>query len=176
MAKQATKVKLVAPEFRVPQNSDEASDAIAKIGLAQRECTRIEADMNDELAKIKEKYERQALPFRQEIESRAHGVQAYCDAHRGDLTNAYKVKFVKFASGEINWRTRPPRVVIKSLEAVLQALKLMKLDRFIRTKEEINKEAMLEEPDVALTVKGVEIKQGEDFVVKPFETELEAVV
>lgn len=46
----------------------------------------------------------------------------------------------------------------------------------LRVKEEVNKEAMLAEPDVARTVAGVTVgSAGEDFVIKPFETELEEV-
>ena len=44
------------------------------------------------------------------------------------------------------------------------------LDRFIRTKQEINKEALLNEPEVAKGIAGITIKTGvEDFVIKPFE-------
>ena len=50
------------------------------------------------------------------------------------------------------------------------------LKRFIRTKEEINKEAILDEPEVVASVKGISITQKEDFVIVPFETELESVL
>jgi phage host-nuclease inhibitor protein Gam len=75
----------------------------------------------------------------------------------------------------VQWRLRPPKVVVKGLEAVLDKLRRMGLERFIRTKEEINKEAILAEPDAVKRVAGISIEQGEDFVIKPFETQLEEV-
>jgi phage host-nuclease inhibitor protein Gam len=40
-------------------------------------------------------------------------------------------------------------------------------------KEEVNKEALLAEPEIAGTVAGVSIgSPGEDFIVEPFEAEL----
>ena len=53
---------------------------------------------------------------------------------------------------------------------MLENLRARGLERFIRIKEEPNKEAMLNEPDVAAGVAGITIKRGiEDFVVTPHE-------
>ncbi|EJS83261.1 host-nuclease inhibitor protein, partial [Pasteurella multocida subsp. multocida str. Anand1_buffalo] len=63
-----------------------------------------------------------------------------------------------------------PSVAIRGADAVLEFMQRMGFDRFIRTKNEINKEALLLEPEVAKGIAGVTIKQGvEDFVIKPFE-------
>jgi len=44
------------------------------------------------------------------------------------------------------------------------------LEKFIRVKEEVNKDAMLAEPDQAMKVPGVTIKSGgEDFIIEPLE-------
>ena len=51
------------------------------------------------------------------------------------------------------------------------------LHAFVRNKEEINKEAMLNEPDKAKSVPGVSIVTGvEDFVIVPFEVDTEAAL
>lgn len=56
---------------------------------------------------------------------------------------------------------------------MLESLRTLGLVRFIRTKEEVNKEAMLNEPELAATVAGVTIKTGvEDFVITPFEQDI----
>ena len=75
----------------------------------------------------------------------------------------------------MKWRRPPPSVVLRGIETVLQHLKALRLDRFIRTKEEVNKEAILLEPDQVRNVPGITIKQEEQFVVQPFETALEEV-
>ncbi|MBI4120347.1 MAG: host-nuclease inhibitor Gam family protein [Parcubacteria group bacterium] len=61
------------------------------------------------------------------------------------------------------------------LRAVLKVLQTLGLSRFIRTIEEPNKQAMLEEAEIAKTVKGVKIEQHEEFIVKPDQWEAEIV-
>lgn len=175
MAKSATKIKTAAASFPVPQSLGDANDFIARIGTAQRERQRLEAAMNDELAAVKARFEAEAKPFKDEIEDRSKGLQVFCEGRRDQLTGSGKVKFHRFAAGEVSWRSRPPKVSIRGTETVLGALKRLGLDRFIRTKEEPNKEAMLAEPQALEGLAGVKFEQGEDFVIVPFETELEEV-
>ncbi|MFH2013564.1 MAG: host-nuclease inhibitor Gam family protein, partial [Patescibacteria group bacterium] len=47
------------------------------------------------------------------------------------------------------------------------ALKDLGLSKFIRTKEEVNKQAILESPEEVKDIKGLSISQIEEFVVKP---------
>lgn len=175
MAKQA-KIKSDAADYPVPQTRETAVEAIAEIGRSQRERERIQAAMNDELAEIKRRYEEEARPHAEKITGLSAGVQTWCEANRAELTQDGRVKTANLSSGEVRWRTRPPSVSLKAVDNVIAALKDMKLTRFIRTKEEVNKEAILAEPEAARHVKGITIKQGEDFVIVPFETELEEVV
>ena len=82
------------------------------------------------------------------------------------------MKTAAFTSGEVQWRLRPPSVSIKGKEAVLDLLRRLGLSRFIRTSEEINKEAILAEPAGVASVPGIAISQAEDFVIVPFQVEL----
>ena len=110
------------------------------------------------------------------IERLSKGLQTWCEAHRDELTKDGKAKTHRFAAGTVSWRARPPKVSIRGAAKVLEFLVKQKLTRFIRVRREIDKEAMLKEPVVAAEVPGVRIGSGgEDFVIKPFETELEEV-
>ncbi len=173
--KKPTRVKSAAALYPVPQSRDEVNDAIAKIGIAQRERARIQADMNDSLAHIKQNFEELAKPFNEQIEALSKGAQTWCEANRAALTKDGKVKFANFPAGEVKWRMRPPKVTLRAVETVLETLKRLGLTRFIRTKEEPNKEAMLAEPKALEGLAGVKFEQGEDFVIVPFETDLEEV-
>ncbi len=102
-------------------------------------------------------------------------MHTWCEAHRDELTQGGKVKYHDFPSGHVAWRMRPPRVVVRNLEKVLEALRTLGLSQFIRVKEEVNKEAVLAEPDVVAQVRGISIAQEEDFGITPFETKLEEV-
>jgi len=175
MAKTATRLKQAASIHPVPQSRDEVNEAIRNIGIAQRERARIQAEMNDYMAKIKEEYEGYAQPHKEQIERLSAGVHTWCEANRDSLTQNGKVKYASLPAGEIKWRTRPPRVSIRAAEVVLDTLRRLGLSRFIRSKEEVNKEAMLAEPEAVSGIAGVKIKRNEDFVIVPFETELEEV-
>jgi phage host-nuclease inhibitor protein Gam len=63
-------------------------------------------------------------------------------------------------------------VRITGEESVRDALQRLRLDRFLRTKIEINKEAILNEPEAVALIPGIKISQIEDFVVTPFEADL----
>lgn len=69
----------------------------------------------------------------------------------------------------------PPKVVVRAVENVLDYLRQAGLDRFIRSKDEVNKEAVLAEPEAVAHIKGISFSQKEEFIVLPFETELEEV-
>lgn len=159
----------------VPQSLDEVNNAIAEIGVAQRERDRIAADMNDSLAATREAWEAQAAPYAARIKELTASVQLYCEAHRDELTQHGKTKTARLAAGEVSWRLRPPSVAVRGVELVIDAFKRLGLNRFVRVKEELNKEAVLAEPEIADQVKGLSVSQGEDFVIKPWDTQLEQV-
>lgn len=170
VAKLKTKAQAYAPQSQ----TDCAAD-IKKLGDLQRDFARAQADMNDEIAAITKKYQPKLELLNERIETLQKGVQTYCEAHRDELTNAGKVKFANFITGEVNWRQRPPSVSIRGAEAVLETLARMGLTRFIRSTQEPNKEAILNEPDAVRGIAGITVVTGvEDFVITPFEANAEA--
>ncbi|EEX6294434.1 host-nuclease inhibitor protein Gam, partial [Escherichia coli] len=69
------------------------------------------------------------------------------------------------------WRLGNPSCsVSRDVEGVIEMLRRMGLERFIRTKEEVNKQAVLAEPDAVKGVAGIKVNKGaESFHVEPFE-------
>ena len=149
---------------------EEVETAIKEVGDLQRELQRVATHQNDELAAITEKYAPQIADLQAQIKPLQKAIEIWCEANRAELTNNGKTKTGSFNTGEVHWRQRPPSVLIRKAEDVLERLRQLGLIRFIRTKEEPNKEAMLAEAELAATVTGVTIKKGvEDFVITPFE-------
>ncbi|WP_208487326.1 host-nuclease inhibitor Gam family protein, partial [Escherichia coli] len=127
---------------------------------------------NDAIAEITEKYASQIAPLKTSIETLSKGVQGWCEANRDELTNGGKVKTANLVTGDVSWRQRPPSVSIRGMDAVMETLERLGLQRFIRTKQEINKEAILLEPKAVAGVAGITVKSGiEDFSIIPFEQE-----
>lgn len=172
MAKRATRIKTDTFAVRY-QTRDEVESAIKEIGDLNRELERLAIEQNDRLAAITEEYAPLMNAVKEKLEPKQDAVQAWCESRRDELTQNGKTKTGSFNTGEVQWRQRPPSVGIRGADAVLESLRTLGLVRFIRTKEEVNKEAMLNEPELAATVAGVTIKTGiEDFVITPFEQDI----
>lgn len=172
MAKKPTRIKTDTFAVRY-QTRDEVETAIKAIGDLNRELERLAIEQNNKLAAITEEYAPLMNEVKEKLAPKQDAVQAWCESRRDELTQNGKTKTGSFNTGEVQWRQRPPSVGIRGAESVLESLRTLGLVRFIRTKEEVNKEAMLNEPELAATVAGVTIKTGvEDFVITPFEQEV----
>lgn len=162
-------------QTNVPQNKGEAAADIKHIGDLQRQLARAQAEMNDAIAHITARYQPTLEAIGDQIKQLQYGVQAYCEANRAELTSEGKTKTANLITGEVQWRQRPPSVSVRGADAVIEALKRLGLGKFVRTKEEINKEAILNEPEAVKGVAGISVVTGvEDFVITPFEQEVTA--
>lgn len=176
MSNKKSRQKVAAVDHWVPQTRDEVNDAIAELGRHQRERARIQASMNDEIAAVKAKHEGNAKPLGDRIAELTKGIHLWCEANRTRLTDGGKVKFHEFATGLVKWRLTPWSVAVSKVSDVLALLKAKGMSQFIRTKEELDKEALLDARE-AMTdqVKGLSFKQKEEFAVIPHESNLEEV-
>lgn len=166
----ATRIKTTAQTYAA-QTREEVQGAIKTIGDLQREHTRLGTDLNDEIAKLTESAAPKLKALSESILKLQKGVQVWCEAHREELC-AKGGKTANLVTGEVAWRQRPPAVRISGVDAVLAWLKTQGLLAFVRTKEEVNKEALLNEPDKARGIPGVTIVSGvEDFIITPFEVD-----
>lgn len=172
MKKTRIKTPAKAPAF-VPQTKDDCAEMINHIGRIQREILTQQAAMNDEIAAITDRYTGTISQWQAELAALQDGVQSFCEANRDELTEGGKRKTGQFVTGDVQWRQRPPSVLVRGADSVIEFLKRHGLERFVRTKEEINKEAILNELAAVTGVAGISIKTGvEDFVITPFEQEL----
>lgn len=167
------KAKTKARALPAAQSREEAEAAIARMGDIQRELARIQADYGDAAAALKAEAEASANPLNEEFEDLRTRVQGYCEANRNALTQGGKVKFATLATGEIKWRSLPPKVSIRAVEKMLEECRRLGLNQFLRTKVEPNKEVMLAEAALARTLPGVTIgSEGEEFIVEPYQPEV----
>ena len=158
----------------VPQSREEAAQFIHEIGMLQRQVARAEADMNDEIAAAKNRAEKETLGLRKTIDLLTQGLRTWCEANRDALTDNNKRKFADLGTGKIEWKFAPPKVTIRGAEDVILRIKTLGLAIFLREKVEIDKEAMLKEPEKARLIPGVAIgSAGENFYVEPFESEIQ---
>lgn len=136
--------RLKAPAaLHVPGDRDTCASQIRQIGDLQRQRERLAADLNDQVAALTDSYQPRLAELDEKINALSTGVQTWCEAHRDELTQGGKVKFHDFLTGQVTWRTAPPSVRVTNAEAVIKTLRLLGLHEFVRTKEEVDKEAVL---------------------------------
>ena len=170
MAKQKAK----AATF-VCQSKDQTIESIRELGDAQRELTRLETEINDRIAEITAERKGEIDALRTRVATLTNGIQTWCESHRAELC-ASGGKTANLITGEVAWRQRPPSVSLRAVDKVLETLRALGLSRFVRTKDEPNKEAMLAEPAAVSGIAGISIVTGvEDFIVTPFEVDVAAV-
>ena len=159
----------------VPKNLNEAAQFLAEIGQEQRATDEIRSNLNAKVDELKAEAIADDEPHQKKISELVEGLFAFAEGHRNELTDGGKRKTVEVPTGTFGWRMTPPAVSLRAVKSVLKSLKSLKLKRFIRTKEEVDKEAMLKEPETAKTVQGVSISQHEEFVAKPAVLEVEII-
>jgi phage host-nuclease inhibitor protein Gam len=166
----ATRIKSTSTVQACQSKADAMRD-IKAIGDLQRELGRIEADINDQIANLTKKAAPRIEQLRERLVELQAGVQTWCEANRVEICG--KGKSANLVTGEVSWRQRPPSVSISKADEVIGRLRGLGLFRFIREKEEVNKEAILAEPAEVAGIKGIKVVTGvEDFVITPFEVEV----
>ena len=138
------KTKAKAATF-ICQSKEQTMDAIRTLGDTHRELTRIETEINDAIAVITSDRKEQIEALKERVATLTQGIQGWCEANRATLCADGK-KSANLVTGEVSWRQRPPSASIRAVDKVIETLKALGLSRFIRTKEEPNKEAMLAYP------------------------------
>jgi phage host-nuclease inhibitor protein Gam len=165
MSKKAKTVQSI-PLFR---NAEEADDALREINDAQRRIQERSARLQADIDALKEQASAELQPLEEGIGLKVIALYLFATKNRDALTKDGETKTIKLPSGTLAWRTTPPKVDLKlKVETVIEKIKEMKLGKlFLRVAEEIDKQAMLKDPEKARTVPGVRIAQREEFYVKP---------
>lgn len=157
----------------IPATVEEAIESLGKIGNLQRQIVRVNNALEGSVERLKQRATEKIVPREQQIQQLFEGLFIFAQARREELTEHGEKKTIRWPSGEIYWRTTPPAVNINNTERVLAALKAAGLNQFIRSKEEIDKEAILKEKEAIKNIKGITVGKKEIFAAKPAKLEIE---
>ncbi len=162
------KNKRAAETATPPVNRDEAETYLARLGEIQRLTQLNKTALAEAVARVTADIEAESAKLGEEHDRLFRGLQLWAEANRHALTDGGKTKTVRLGNGSIAWRLAPPSVRIKAPEMALAFLIENDREEFLRRKIEINREAMLANPDLASETPGVLIKSaGEAFVIEP---------
>lgn len=158
--------KKTADRTPVPQNAEQAAEMLAEIGREQRYIAGLQSKLDAAVAELKGNTELVVQPKRERIAELTRGLEIWASANRQALTLG-KTKTIQLASGVVRWKLAPPAIKLTKVADVLSVIRELGLTQFLRTKVEIDKEALLKAPDQAAKIPGVAIVQAEAFEVEP---------
>lgn len=155
---------------------DEAEQAFASYAKSDASINKINADIDLQCAKIREKYQDKLASLTCDRECAFDTLQAYATENQTELFA--KKKSLDMAHGTIGFRTGTPK--LKTLKGFTwaSALNLVKefLPDFIRKTEEVAKDKLLADRDVEgmsdkMAKCGILVTQDETFYVEPKQEE-----
>lgn len=168
-APKKTRTKAPALTVNVPQSKEMAAQQLHQLGIVMREHTRLTTELNDQIAALTQDAQPRLEKLQTQAQRLQSGLQTWCEANRAMLL-ADGGKTANLITGEVSWRIRPPSVTVRGVEDVIAQLQSNQLNRFVREKFEINKEAILNDPEAVSAIKGLTVVSGvEDFIATPFE-------
>ncbi len=153
----------------VPTSLEDAAVYVRQIGEAQRAVDALEANLTQRVEELRAQAMAEVQKHQDACNLLLEGLFAFAQAHRPRLTDDEKRKTVDVATGKFGWRLTPPAVEVKGVADVIATLERLKLTQFIRVKEtkEVDREAILKDPDAVAGIAGVSVTQREEFFVKP---------
>ncbi|MDP4176289.1 MAG: host-nuclease inhibitor Gam family protein [Bacteroidota bacterium] len=144
--------------------------ALKMIATQKAYIAKKEAEMNDKIYIIKEKYEEETIDAQREVDNLTTDVEAYCIKNKTDFEKS-RSRVLGF--GTVGFRNNPPKVTTLNrkynLKTSLELVKRLFKKKYVRTKEELDKEAILADyaaktlDDKKLAGVGLKIDQDETF-------------
>lgn len=156
--------------YPLPTSLEEVGFANQRIAELLRQIRMHELTFNARRAEIEKEETGLLKPLVAEIIAIGKSIFQYAEEHRDELTEGEKRRTVILPkAGSLQWYRTPLSVQIKKSEEeeVLKRLKMLNLLHYIRTKEEINREALLENSNVAPTIQGITIVRQDKFAIRP---------
>lgn len=161
---------------------EDLDSALLELGKLTASFTKKEADMNEELQKVTERFTEDTAELSGQIASYEDAIEKFCKEHKAEFT---ETRSKALNHGTVGFRTNPPKVVQLNkkwkTESSLAFLKKLFGKKYTREKLEIDKAAILADyaaeklSDEDLAGAGLRVDQDETFSAEPNWIELKSV-
>ena len=135
---------------------DDVNLHMKEIGELQLAIERIEAEMNEKIADVKLGAALRSRPHQERIKQLELEIKDFVEENRADIKG--KTRVLDF--GQVGFR-KSTKIIVKSIKAVLDVLKVKGMRDCITVTETINKERLKEYPDDVIAAVGA-AKKTED--------------
>lgn len=161
------------PVVPIINTVEEADATLAEIASRKRQISLFEISLKEEVDRLKAECSAQCAPLKQDIEVREQALVQFALAKKEELFKGKKSRDLTF--GTIGFRLSSSLKTARKMtwDRVLGILKDRGLTQCIRTKEEVDKEALRTMSADALAEVGCKLIQEDTFYYELNETELE---
>ena len=154
------------------RNEADLQEAIRLVGEIRRDYEITKAECDDQIARTQAAYAPMLNEFLNNEQEIISQITKYCNANYDTLFKG-KGKTLKLITGEISRRVKPNSIVVNDLDLALAKIKELGFTDFIRVKEDLNKNALLDNPDFIELIEGLELQKGiENLIIKPYATKV----
>ena len=172
------RIKLAGPMIKTREQAVDFAREIAVLIVGKRA---IEAEMDRELIRVRQVFEKAVADRSKEVEEKATVLETWAEANPDEFG---KAKSVDLVHAVVGWRTGQPALKTAkgwTWKKVLQKMRSVAgYEGFIRVKEEVDKEGIIAAREQLLAgdllQMGVRIVQAEAFFVEPKISDNEAKV
>lgn len=158
-------IKRTKPTPEIVANLPQAEGALAEMAAIDRKLATLEVEMNSVIATAKTHAQRESEPLRQRRKALGDAVGTFAVLNKSELFG--KQRSLDLAFGVIGFRQSSPLVQQTHITAAMTLEKLREygFTEAIRTKEEVNREAMTGWPDERLEMVGVRRQHKDTFFI-----------
>ncbi len=157
----------------VPNSLDEATKMVVRIRQLERQIELIQQSSSVHIRKLEvqiveklEETKNSTRTMQEERDKLSEAVFIFAQERKMELTDNLKKKTVELPTGDkLRWYFANPSVAVEDEEKAVAELKEKGLQEFIRTKEEINKEAILAKPGKTENLRFISVIQDEIFSI-----------
>ena len=144
-------------------NWEEVNLAVRRMGEIDIQVTKLEGEMTLKVNEIKSKYDAKSQGLLAERKNIEKDITLFTDTCKDEFT---KTRHKELTFGKVAYKVTS-KILIKSKDACLSALKALNMGDYIRIKEEPDKEAMVNLDQVTLAKVGASIKVEDKLRIEP---------
>lgn len=157
------------------QSWDDINQTLHKIARINATIKRATGEYELRKLDLDKQLEEQTAALLEQKKAHERNIDLFCQKHKGEF-DANRTKQLFFGLVQLRWL--PPRLAPlakHTWEWVLMNLKKSGLTKYIRIKEEVDKEALKKLPEEKLLDLGLRLKQEEELYYEAYEKDLEGL-
>lgn len=166
--------RIKAAALPVPESMEGADRLLGEIGELQRRLDLIDTALSEEIAHAKARAAEEATPLAAELKMKFEALLVWATSTKDEwLEDGRKSR--AFGQGVLGWRWGMPTVKVArgQEDAVVETLGRLGMGDLIRTRQEVDKDAVLKDPARVAGVAGITVEQVETFFAKPLAVQAE---